>query len=76
MGAGISSIADQGKEETMADPKAMKLTGDSSRVNQGNTIKVAMEDLSETDQKDLELKLQHELEEVTEERRKKKLTCF
>jgi hypothetical protein len=76
MGAGISSIADQGKEETMADSKAMKLTGDSSRVNQGNTIKVAMEDLSETDQKDLELKLQHELEEVTEERRKKKLTCF
>jgi hypothetical protein len=35
-----------------------------------------MEDLLEKDQKDLELELQREMEEVMAERRKKKLACF
>jgi hypothetical protein len=50
----------------MPDPMATRATGDS--------FGVAMEDLSEKDQKDLEL--QREMEEVTAEWWRKKLACF
>jgi hypothetical protein len=60
----------------MADLKAAKATGHATRVNPGNVIKVAMEDLFEKDWRDLELELQHKMEEVMAERRKKKLACF
>jgi hypothetical protein len=60
----------------MADPKAAKATGHATRVNPGNVIKVAMEDLFEKDRRDLELELQHKMEEVMAEWRKKKLACF
>jgi hypothetical protein len=60
----------------MADLKAAKATGHATRVNPGNVIKVAMEDLFEKDRRDLELELQHKMEEVMAEWRKKKLACF
>jgi hypothetical protein len=52
----------------MSDLKATRAVGDSSEVNPGNVIKVATEDLSEKDQKDLKLELLREMEEVMAER--------
>jgi hypothetical protein len=74
MGEGDQLLADQRKERIMTDPKATRVTGDSSGVNPRSVIEVAMEDLSEKDQKDLEL--QCEMEEMMAEWRRKKLACF
>jgi hypothetical protein len=60
----------------MFDPKMTKAMGDGAGINPGNVIEVAMGDLSEKDQNDLELKLQRKMEGVMAERRKKKLACF
>jgi hypothetical protein len=76
MGEGDQLLADQRKERIMTDPKATRVTGDSSGVNPRSVIEVAMEDLSEKDQKDLELELQREMEEMMAEWRRKKLACF
>jgi hypothetical protein len=46
----------------MSDPKETKAPGDGAGVNPGNIFEVAMEDLSEKDQKGLELELQREME--------------
>jgi hypothetical protein len=76
MGEGDQLLADQRKERIMIDPKATRVTGDSSGVNPRSVIEVAMEDLSEKDQKDLELELQREMEEMMAEWQRKKLACF
>jgi pyruvate kinase len=61
--AEISSVADLREERIMCDPKATKATGDSSGVNLSNVDEVVMGDLSEKDQRDLELELHHKMEE-------------
>jgi hypothetical protein len=75
-GKEIGSVAGSREEGIMADPKATRVAGDCSGVNPRNIIEVVMDDLLEKDQKDLELELQREMEEVMAERQKKKLTCF
>jgi hypothetical protein len=70
----ISFAADLGEERIMGDPKVTKAMGDSSGLNPSNVVEVVMGDLSEKDQRDLEL--QHEMEEEVAERQKKKLTYF
>jgi hypothetical protein len=60
----------------MADPKGSMTAPDSATVNSENVIAVEMEDLMEKDQDELEWELQHDLEEVMAERRKRKLACF
>jgi hypothetical protein len=60
----------------MADPKGAMTAPDSATVNSENVIAVEMEDLMEKDQDELEWELQHDLEEVMAERRKRKLACF
>jgi hypothetical protein len=51
------------------------MSGDTG-INTDNVIGVAMEDLSDKDRDKLERDLQHELEEVMVERRKKKMVWF
>jgi hypothetical protein len=53
----IGSTTDLGEERIMGDPKVTKAMGDSSGVNLNNVIEVVMGDLSEKDQRDLELEL-------------------
>jgi hypothetical protein len=72
----IGSIADLEEEGIMNDPKATKAVGDNSGVNPSNVIEVVMGDQSEKDQRDLDLELQHEMEEEMAERQKRKLACF
>jgi hypothetical protein len=59
-------------EVALVDPKGTKAVPDGARVTTENVIEVAMEDLLEKDQEEVE----SELEEEMVERRRKKLACF
>jgi hypothetical protein len=62
------------RQERVANPNVGKVmtVSNGAGVQAKNTIHVAMEDLTEEDQKELEL----ELEEEMAERQCKKLSCF
>jgi hypothetical protein len=62
------------KKGSMADPKAA--AADKLGLDAGNVIEVGMDYLSEKDRREMELELQHEMEEVMAEKRKKKLSCL
>jgi hypothetical protein len=53
----IGSVADLEEDRIMNDPKATMATGNNSGVDPSIVVEVVMGDLSEKDQRDLELEL-------------------
>jgi hypothetical protein len=53
----IGSVADLEEDRIMNDPKVTMVTGDNSGVDPSIVVEVVMGDLSEKDQRDLELEL-------------------
>jgi hypothetical protein len=75
-GQGIGNTSAGSLEVTTVDPKGAKAATDGTKLTTENVIGVAMEDLSEKDQEEIEHELQCELEEEMAEQRRKKLACF
>jgi hypothetical protein len=75
VGSGTGGASTGSVEIVVVDPKGTtKVAPSGVQVNNENIIGVEMADLTEKEQKELEL--QREMEEVMAERRKKKLACF